>query len=602
MKGIILLWSKYTSVEFPNAISIPGLIEKDSDQLRSQYLEWVYNFGESIIDGQRIIDHFIIRPNLSYWWLSRIAEKNNWEKSPYVSDVIKLFFLKKWINNRNIRLITLVSPNIELGKSLKIWGKENQVQVNHQYTHKLVGSKNWVKTLYRIFPEVLKGFIWLAYIYFKALPLKNEGLDSWIKTKGDILFISYLFQTEMKIDNFDGFKSPYWTKLPQVLKEKKVKTNWLHIFIEDSFIPDTKSASKALKNFNKMSQNLENHITLWNFISLKIVVQTLRDWFKIYRKGLEITYKIEDKSHFKFLWPLFRKDWNSSIFGQVAVSNLLFLNLFDKALFYLPPQKKGIYLQENQAWEFAMLSAWKNNGHREIIGFPHTTVRFWDLSYFIDKRIFLNTKNFMPSPEKVACSGETILEVYKNCGYPTSQLVEVEALRYLYLRSYSKDKPQKKNIEIRILIAGDYSQKKTDRLLKMLQNTLPLISKKISFIFKPHPACQLSLTKYHSLNLTVEKKSLSVLWNDCDLIICSSNTSAAIDAYLAGQNLISHLDGSSLNLSPLRGIEFANFISNAKELAHIIKNLKGQKKIEKNRINYFYLDNNLTKWKRILLE
>ena len=46
----------------------------------------------------------------------------------------------------------------------------------------------------------------------------------------------------------------------------------------------------------------------------------------------------------------------------------------------MPRQTRGFYLQENQGWEWGFISAWRNYNHaNHLIGFPHTTVIYWDL-------------------------------------------------------------------------------------------------------------------------------------------------------------------------------------------------------------------------------
>jgi surface carbohydrate biosynthesis protein (TIGR04326 family) len=65
-----------------------------------------------------------------------------------------------------------------------------------------------------------------------------------------------------------------------------------------------------------------------------------------------------------------------------AVSTLLQYNLMESAINMLPRQDKGIYLQENQAWEMGMIHAWKSAGHGKLVGSIHSTVRYWDLRYF----------------------------------------------------------------------------------------------------------------------------------------------------------------------------------------------------------------------------
>ena len=120
--------------------------------------------------------------------------------------------------------------------------------------------------------------------------------------------------------------------------------------------------------------------------------------------------------------------------GPVAISNALFLNLFEQVLKSQSYQKMGFYLLENQAWERALIYAWKASGHGDLIGVQHSTVRYWDLRYFSDFRNYERKNcNDMPIPDRVALNGKVSITAYRDGGYPENMLVEVEALRYLHL-------------------------------------------------------------------------------------------------------------------------------------------------------------------------
>ena len=69
------------------------------------------------------------------------------------------------------------------------------------------------------------------------------------------------------------------------------------------------------------------------------------------------------------------------------IYNLIPIELFDKILKDTQNQKLGIYLQENQGWEFAFINAWKKNKHGKLVAIQHSSVSFWDLRY---KNVFEN--------------------------------------------------------------------------------------------------------------------------------------------------------------------------------------------------------------------
>ena len=176
------------------------------------------------------------------------------------------------------------------------------------------------------------------------------------------------------------------------------------------------------------------HVTLSSFLSFGVVIQTLKDWLQLRKKVAGAGTKIGKLEMVRHLWPLFGEDWRSSIYGQEAISNLLMFNLFESAFNQLPTQKKGVYLHEQQPWEFGLIQAWKSGGHEALIGFPHATVCFWDLRYFFDHRSYVRgTKCQLPLPDRLACNGKVALEAFKLGGYPRDDLTRVESLRYLYL-------------------------------------------------------------------------------------------------------------------------------------------------------------------------
>jgi surface carbohydrate biosynthesis protein (TIGR04326 family) len=106
------------------------------------------------------------------------------------------------------------------------------------------------------------------------------------------------------------------------------------------------------------------------------------------------------------LWPLLQTDWETSMRGAAALINLLWIELFDRALCDAPRQDKGFYLCENQGWERAFIHAWRKHGHGELIAVPHATVRFWDLRYFTDPRTFGTLgAGELPQPDYVALNG-----------------------------------------------------------------------------------------------------------------------------------------------------------------------------------------------------
>ena len=92
---LVLLWNGYH--EEKNQISILGKLEKKSNDLRNQYMNFIDDFGNIKIHNKKIIDHLEINSGFSLWWMSLIAEKSI-EKTKVPLDCLRLLTVKQLFN------------------------------------------------------------------------------------------------------------------------------------------------------------------------------------------------------------------------------------------------------------------------------------------------------------------------------------------------------------------------------------------------------------------------------------------------------------------------------------------------------------------------
>jgi surface carbohydrate biosynthesis protein (TIGR04326 family) len=292
--------------------------------------------------------------------------------------------------------------------------------------------------------------------------------------------------------------------------------------------------------------------------------------------------------------------------GAELMRNLLNGALFDTAISVIKKQKQGFYLMENQGWEFGFVHAWKTYSFKDsLIGVAHSTVRYWDLRYHFDARLYdFSSKSEMPLPSLIGVNGPAVKKIYLDSGWDKNHLIELEALRYLHL-DYSdsshniKSNDNKKNS---LLILGDIDKSNTKRQLELLKNALQYIDNDVNYIIKPHPLCPINPDDFHGINCKVTYSPIYELFERCFLAYTSCLTSSSVDAYCYGIPVATCLDLDSLNQSPLRGFKGVLFTNSAQELArYIIKSLDAQKYNKSIQTsNYFYLNNSLEKWKNIL--
>ena len=607
--GHLLLWRSYYKSVSETVISIPGLVEEHSDVLKSRYLSWIYDLGESDFGGKKVVDHLEIRPNFSFWWMTLISSKCNYSESPQIAQAIRLMAFDLWASSNNISSITLTSSNDALAECLDVWSKTRGIKYEHKREKILDVSQSNIRRIYNNLPNKLKAIVYIPRYFWTHWPLRGAGLSEWKGSKADITFFSYLFNLEPDSRQQDRFRSKFWTRLPDELSKNHCKTNWLHIFCADSSHPTPNHGRIKIDRFNKMGLGEQVHTALEAFLSWSIVYNTLKDWFGILKFAKILEPKISSiDSEGVHLWPLYKEEWYSSLCGVPSIAKLLELNLFEAAVRTLPKQRAGVYLYEQQSWELALISSWKSERHGMLVGAQHATMIFWDMRYYHDPRSYDESgSECLPMPDVVAANSTITVDALKKSGYPKANIVEVEALRYLHLCDPKEvDKSvgitQTKNTVLRILVVGDYLASNTKIQMDLLVKALISSTLDVSITVKPHPACLIDPANYPESEMNVTMEPLENLLADCDLAYSSPVTSAAVDAYCLGVPVITVLDANALNLSPLRNCDDVYFVSTPLELSDALHAITSTDTSAGVKREFFTLDPELPRWKELLLE
>lgn len=603
--GLVVLWRAFAGSADAGVVSIPALIEANAESLRARYLAWVYELGETSIRGKRLVDHLEIRPGFSYWWMTLFAEKCNYSKSPQIDDAIRLLAFEQWADQRHLSEVALITANAALAECMGSFCGKAGISFVWQPGPAAKEGLSWAKRLYRTLPSLLQSFAWLLAYLLRRWPLRGVGLVEWHRSTGKITFFSYLFNLVPEATKCGRFESAYWGHLPDELGKDAVRTNWLHLYVESDALPSAAKAAEAIRKFNAAGQGEQIHVTLDSFLSLKLVFQAVRDGLRVWRLGQALKpSRVVSQATRIDLWPLYRAEWEQSFSGPSAMSNALNLNLLEFAAGHLPPQQAGVYLQESQAWEFALVHAWKAAGHRRLISFPHSTVRYWDLRYFFSPQNYRDgERNGLPRAEQIAVNGVVVREAYLAGGYPERDLVMVESLRYFHLletRGADRRAAHQAGAPLRVLAMGDIVERNTERQMRLLEKAARFLPADTVYTVKPHPACAVAPADYPGIRVVVSMQPIAQLLADCDVAYSSSVTSAAVDAYCAGVPVVSMLDPTTLNLSPLRGCEGAVFASTPKELADALAACAAQPLASGKARTFFTLDAGLPRWRKLL--
>ncbi len=599
-----VLWNSFGKKDDSTVISISKLVEDQADSLRARYLAWIYELGEMSLEGKRLVDHLELRPGFSFWWMTSFAQKTNILEVSPVNNAIKAFALESLVSEDKIISIHLVSSNSRLAVTLRNFCDKSDIRFKSSTPISKGKPALTMRLLYGSLPAFMRSLICYLWYLLRCLPLLCAKKPSLYPLNGEISFVDILVHLNGQAFKTGKFISNYWTSLLEMLFRSNVKTNWLHNYYSHESIPSLARAQKLIGRFNKCGSEIQSHALIESNLNLSVFVKALKDYFRTSGASIKLS---RASRHFRptcsalDLWPLFKHEWVDSLRGESAMLNCLRVSLFEKTFSAIPYQKFGVYIQENQPWEMALIFAWKAAGHGKLVGVPHTSVRFWDLRYFYDSRSYVRTgKNDLPIPDQVAVNGPVAKKAYLKGGYSEGKVIEVEALRFLHLLNQNPANASRKipSKVLNVLICGDILSAANNQILSCLSIAAQSLPPDISFVFKPHPASSIKISDYKFSKLEVTKRPLPELLTECDVVFTSNMTSAAVDAYCSGIPVVQMLDGNTFNMSPLRDLKGVVYVTNPMELAEALRHAQHRECVVAE--PYFCLDEELPRWSRLL--
>ena len=231
---------------------------------------------------------------------------------------------------------------------------------------------------------------------------------------------------------------------------------------------------------------------------------------------------------------------SKSMFGFKAFLNIFYLKCLDINKSNKSKNRNSvcIYIQENQPWEYAMLFL-EEKSQQQVNRFSHTTLPFFDLRYFFSEETF-KSKFLQPHlPDIMAINGNDMKQKMLDFNFLPSKMVDVEALRYNYLKKIIPTK--KKNKTKKLLIIGDLVREITVNQLEFILEWKDLYKPDVEIIFRPHPAAKINdYSKYNFLSFSHNSFVQDI--KECDIFCVNNTTSAAADIYSLGLPLITYND------------------------------------------------------------
>jgi len=607
VEGVVCKWDGHGGKG--QVHSLLDYAEENGERLRRKYLAWIHEIGESRIDGKRLIDRLVLKNGMSYWWMTPLVEKCP-DISP-ITDAIRLLALEEIIMQHHPVRIRLVDGERWLNRV--IGGLSERMGIPYEWErltkkrHLPAVTRRFYRRLFRATPQPLQAMVSLTRYIWRRWPLRKTDNTGWLNGDRSLFICSYFFNVAPEMAREGLFYSRYWEGLDRLLEDLDLHGNWLQLYYRHDAVPDTGVAMEWVQGFNRTSGKEGFHTFLDSYLGLRIIYRVIRNWLKLalisvrIRKGAREAFRPEGSN--LSLWPLMRGEWLKTMRGPIAIRNLLWIELFQEALSNIPHQGRGLYLFEGYAWERALIHNWRRQGHGELIGVAHATIRFWDLRNFNDTRTIRSAgPHPMPQPDYLALNGRVAVDAYLDMGYPREAIVECEALRYHSLNDYigRSRSHECKGEKLKVLILGDYNKSATIKMIHLLEAAASQVQIPVTYTVKPHPNYPVNPELFPSLDLDVVTEPLGEILNDYDIAYASNTTSAALDAYVAGLPVVVMLDDTTLNFSPLRGCQGVSFAGKAEDLARSLSTASRGTEGGSDEKEYFFLEPALPRWRRLL--
>lgn len=604
VSGTVVYWSSFS--ENPDHYSLPQLVDECGDELKQWYLDWVYQLGLKKYQGKTLREHLQLRDNFSFWWMTLLQEKSAY-KSPTLYTVFRCRALELLYKKLNCKKLVLYTTDSKLQGYIKAMALNLTAKFEF---HKVSSSKRNVllaKAIRQRLPKPLRAILFYGRFLYRAAPFifsRKRKEDLKQENNDRINIVSYFPNIDMQAAENGQFFSYYWGELHKTLDSFSKGINWYFIYSPHPKC-SLRTAIRLCNRFNHEYKGKQRFLFLEECLAFSNIIGIVRDYVRLVCKAwklrkIDTLFSVANSS--VPLGMLFKNDWRESLIGACAIDGCIWLAKFQGMCDMLGPQYMALYIMEGQAWEKALLYAWKEKQSAKIVGNCHAIVRFFDFRYFNYGRLYEEQgQSFLNAlPDKIAVNGLQPLRVMRESGVPEAKLILVEAIRYLYLNHFQHLQARETTTQKTLLCITDYFASSTRFQLKVLCEllTMPEYSK-LKVIVKPHPYFPINnMLQLLQLSgkIEISNDHLSVLWGKVDLVFTSNLTTTPLEVIKVGLPCMIAKDPEFFNFSPLRAVSEVVFVENATELSQAVK----QSKIYPHQLDYFDLDDKLPKWRKLL--
>ena len=472
------------------------LISEQVKILRNKVCPWSAAIGNAEVSSKTIKDWFLLPGcSVSSWWFGLLSERNTLKTDAYFK-IAQIRAIAGVIDENCGMLLVSVSDN-HLSKSLKHLAREKQIPIKVLPVSRGARSESFKRQILDFLERlswlggVLRGLITWGKLAARgfAARAKLPALETRKHSAHKFLFVSYFPAVEPEGAKNGVFKNKYALPLQELLRRADKPVTWLLMPVPlDGY--DFKGALNLAERFCRHGESL---FLLDEFLTMRVAFKGLFLWLRQVLISLSVFNRIEDKVLCGepagiVCRPIIKSLWNLSFCGPVAVESILYTLMFQGVFRQLGKTNECLYYCEMHAWEKALNAAKKLiNPRIRAIGYQHAAVSRNDMAYFYDKSETARTgkPSDLPLPDILACNGKYLHGLLSEAGYPN--LIELEAIRYLYLDKVLSRAASARTGRPVLLVAGPYNKNEAMALAALVNQAFPS-AEQFDIWFKGHPS------------------------------------------------------------------------------------------------------------------
>ena len=243
------LWFWNNKNASDNSYSISLYVEKHAERLRAKFLHLIHEIGQTKVGHVSLVEYLECHLGPSFWWMSKLNEKSFY-KSVRITDSLKLLALEEILLEQSPFNIEFHGEDALIGHSIKQlctslgvhfdWDQKIHSKLRHYFIYYQECFFRPIKTIYHF----------ICYL-LKHRKLRAKKQKHWFDGELTTFFCSYFDNMDEMSFKKGLFNSHYWSELPNLLTDSKLKQNWLHIFAPSQMISNTKTALEGMQQFQK---------------------------------------------------------------------------------------------------------------------------------------------------------------------------------------------------------------------------------------------------------------------------------------------------------------------------------------------------------------